>query len=221
MRHDWSSAWRKTMNYPRLTAALLAAVLIVGCSEQKAPTEATEDVLGNPSFNFTNGPESPGAIMRFQEHVSIVSWGEDFFVIQNMGVLDPAESPFCTLNFDDFDVFDIQIGMAALIKSEGTQHVYDLDSAGGELLRCITEGCESFCAAVQGPREAEGYGRIGINEGVSSATLKANGELQDLVNGGCARFHWVEKYVFPPGGSPKALVNNISLNHTGSTNCLD
>ncbi len=208
------------MDYRTLTTVLVGAALLVGCDEQTAPTETSEALRG-PSANFTNGPESPGIVFRFGRHISIVDWNEDFFVIQNMGVLDPAESPFCTGNFDDFDRFDFQLSMAVLIQSEGTQHVYDFDGVGADLAACVEDpDCENFCELVQGPRVAEGFGNIQINDNGISGTLKAQGTLHDLVNGGCARFTWVDKFVAPPGGTPHGFVD-ISLHHIASTSCLD
>lgn len=43
---------------------LLVASLAVGCTDETAPTAATEAVAG-PSFNFTNGPDNPGIVVRF------------------------------------------------------------------------------------------------------------------------------------------------------------
>ena len=44
---------------------LLVASLAVGCTDETAPTAATEAVAG-PSFNFTNGPDNPGASIVFR-----------------------------------------------------------------------------------------------------------------------------------------------------------
>lgn len=44
---------------------LLVASLAVGCTDETAPTAATEAVAG-PSFNFTNGPDNPGIVVRFE-----------------------------------------------------------------------------------------------------------------------------------------------------------
>lgn len=55
------------MNAVKIPAAVLAlAVLAVGCSEPNLPTESLRGIA-ETSFNFTNGPASPGpVIVRYE-----------------------------------------------------------------------------------------------------------------------------------------------------------
>lgn len=59
-------------------ALLLLAALVVGCSDQNAPTASTQTLL-NPLFNFMNGPDNPGksGVFRFESVVFVASTDPD------------------------------------------------------------------------------------------------------------------------------------------------
>jgi hypothetical protein len=80
---------------------LVGAALIVGCSEQNAPTES-RDALTNPTFNFSNGPDFAGIVER-GEFPNAVTW-PDFKNGMRVTIgLDMLE--FCA-DIIDFELWD-------------------------------------------------------------------------------------------------------------------
>jgi hypothetical protein len=67
-----STRLEESMIYRTLTAILVGAALIIGCTEQNAPTEP-QDALTNPTFNFSNAPDFSGIVTR-GEHTTLVTW---------------------------------------------------------------------------------------------------------------------------------------------------
>lgn len=99
-----------------------------------------------------------------------------------------------------------------------TQHVYDLDEGGGWFEQA------SLCDALQLPRLAQGTGSFRYTDndlpvsgnGADAFGWRAEGTLEDVVNGGRVRYNEEQTALFLPNGDFKGfLVENIFLTPIG------
>lgn len=208
----------------RFAALAVALSFIVGaCSEQNAPT-ATSEVSTPPSFNFINGPSTPGNSIVFRDGVPFLWLGtdpaRDLLSLNGLGVLDPTLSEFC-VGGSTFDIIEFQnVSDFRSVRDVGTyqnptQHIYEgLANWFGTL------NATGPCAAVSLPRVAEGIGDgfvttdnclFGCAGGANAFGWRAQGTLTDPNAGGRVRYTEEQLAVFQAGTFVGFVVENIRL----------
>jgi hypothetical protein len=225
------------MTYRILATALVFGALVVGCNDQDAPMES----ITEPSFDFMNGPPMPG-----NSHIYRYDWGlwylywdlpPVYVAVLGLGVDDPANSGFCdgspysTIHWQDLCPKDRTCDvLMSLGKARVTQHIYDYETFIDNYVWNGETWEFDYCAAVKGPRVAEGYGRLvdhytdlfGSETRAKNWGFSATGTLKDLVNGGCAHFSSDFRYLYKPDGTWAGWkVAKINLHHTNSSSCMD
>jgi hypothetical protein len=183
-----------------LTAALAGAALIIGCDEQKAPTEA----IPEPSFDWMNGPSAPGPVVLRWELTWVIAFhheDETYVVFYGLGALDPSESVFCGggTGFDLWAFQDINLPsgiFGSSSRSEVTTHIYAFDDYWDP-------GNATLCDRLISPRVAEGYAHVKYNDNdvivsgtrADAYSFRGDGILSDVANGGYTNYKGIHKYV--------------------------
>jgi hypothetical protein len=170
--------------------ALTAVLVAFGCTEAPTEPELT------PSFSFTNGPPTAGVVIRYEAGAILLFANGDGSLVAGLGLgsLDPNQSPICG-GGSNFDVLSLQeldnpsdVGIRHL-QAKVTVHVW-ADAA-------TFFSQPTFCDALNLPRLAEGFGTdMEWNNDfdrsrtrTNSFGVRAQGTLDDLVNGGTTQFN--------------------------------
>jgi len=222
------------MGSTRLIATILlglGAGVQFGCTDHDTPTAPAR-----PAYNFVNGPGNAGPyVVRVQGPFPP---GFGYFLIGidiarnrlsviGLGSLDPAQSSGCKPD-GAFSILDIQEVFtpsgAVKFLADGqtvTQHVYALDAGGGWLDVWNNTG---LCDALKLPRLAQGTGVFHYTESNLSLSGKApdsfgwraQGTLDDLVNGGQIRYQEEARLIFDQkSGSFRLFLDRILLSPVG------
>jgi hypothetical protein len=174
--------------------------------------------------------------MRYETDITTFEWDDDrtYVVAKGFGVADPAESQVCggdavdAVAWQDLCPRSGGEGCEILMwlgKADLSIHVYDFDSF---VAAARSSGSWSWCDGATSPRLAQGYG-VFMNTGNNfygtgtrsdSYRWKAQGTLEDLVDGGCARFLQQGHVLYLPDGSFHRQAIEISLHHIGSKACM-
>jgi hypothetical protein len=196
----------------------LATLLLLGCTEGKAPTEANPT---RPSDNFTNGPPTPGPlILRVREPDWFVFLFPDLRAQLTASVgIEERFSVFCepepiTIPPQDLQFLFSPTGrIAVLVQGRDMPVViYAGAIAGAD----VTEFCTHLATA---PIIATGTAHIVFNHhdlsSEASNGYRAQGTVELTGGGGQAHFSGVVKFVTTPDGSTRVLVSQVTLSPLG------
>jgi hypothetical protein len=196
----------------------IATLLLLGCTEGKAPTEAGDPTP--PSNNFTNGPPTPGPlVLRVHEPDWFVFLFPDLRanLTASVGIVERF-SAFCepgpiTIPPQDLQFLFSPTGRLALLLQARDMPV--LIYAGAIAGRDIDAFCTQLSTA---PIIASGTAHIVFNHHDlrtdASNGYRAQGIVQ-LAAGGQAHFSGVVKFVTTPDGSTHFLVSQVNLSPLG------
>jgi hypothetical protein len=189
----------------------LATLLLLGCTEGKAPTEADPTA----SKNFTNGPATPGPlILRLSEPDWFVFLFPDLEaqLTASVGMVERF-SEFCepapiTIPTEDLQLLFSPTGRLALLLQGREMPVIIYAGA-------INGSIEDYCAQLAtAPIVARGTAHIVFNHHdlrtEASNGYRAQGVVQ-FTAGGQARFNGVVKFVTTPDGNTRLLVSQVNL----------
>jgi hypothetical protein len=205
----------------RLAAPLVAAALVLSCTEKTAPTEAAP-YRPPVAFDFINGPASPGnsGIFRFQDVVFEITFDFNAGLVSVHGLLNTV-ADLCA-DLGEFDLMDLQLKPHSA--DEVNSLIVDRDSPV-QIMAIPPEGLgESFCADFSGApvlysgtatfRETDNNETPTGSEGgrANSFGWTSRGVLDDLVNGGQVRYsEEVRLLINPQTEEFTSLVENIRV----------
>lgn len=180
---------------------ILLPLLVVACTDVQSPA-----IDQQPQFNFSNGPPNPGNSVVLRGAGPAIWIGtdpaRDLVSVNSLGTLDPSQSFVCS-GTEGFDITEFQNAWSSggkrlnAVVQNPTQHIY----AG--IANFFSQ--PSFCDALSLPRVAEGIGdffRLGDNcngycdQNVATGSIRAQGTLSDLVNGGQTHYTEVQRGLF-------------------------
>jgi hypothetical protein len=202
----------------RLAVPLIAAALVLSCTEKTAPTEAAPS---SPpvAFDFINGPGSPGnsGIFRFQDVVFETTVDESAGLFSIHGLLNTV-ADLCA-GLGEFDLMDLQLKPhsaeevnSLIVDRESPVQIFALPAEG--------VSCESLSGApvlYSGTvtfRETDNNETPTGSEGgrANSFGWTSRGVLDDLVNGGQVRYsEEVRLLINPQTEEFRVLVSNIRV----------
>lgn len=168
-------------------ALMVLAALAVGCSEQRTPTESTE-TFTKPAFNFANGPDEAGIVVR-----TSIAGATEFFVADFdrmlLGVHDSDNSPLdcfgTPTEWTTLDIQDVLVSDATkeLLLTRDYVNVYEW-----------TGFPTIDCTLINDPTRHLAQGRVqfvlldndlnGPPPGANSWGFRSAGSLDNLMDGG-------------------------------------
>jgi hypothetical protein len=193
----------------------LTALILLGCAENKSPTEGGEI---DPTHNYTNGPPLPGPlILRLREPDWFVFLFPDLRaqLTASVGIVERF-SAFCepapiTIPVEDLQFIFSPTGRLALLLQglEMPVLIYEGAIPGGP------DDILDFCAQLAtAPIIARGTAHIVFNHrdlrSDASNGYRAQG-IVELVTGGQAHFSGVVKFVATPNAATRMLVSQVNL----------
>jgi hypothetical protein len=195
-------------------------LVVVACKAGVSPGVSSSALPSEPQFNFANGPESPGRVFRFS------IGGFFFFVWNNADLLAINSTNNAVLNFalqecaettalTPFDWQDVVTPEAVrtLVQAEES-YVYVFDWQP-EWFNPLPPTCQSLLDHLI----AQGRAKFQYNDndlfltgpGANAASLRSDGRLEDLLNGGVVHYHLNVHALFV-GDEFRILKKDIVLN---------
>jgi hypothetical protein len=198
-------------------APIIAVVSVLSCTERTAPPDAAP-----PSFDFINGPESPGnsGIFRSQDVVLEIAFDFDAGLVSVHGLTNSIADACNDLG--EFDLMDIQLKPHS--RDEVNSLIVDRESPV-QILAIPAEGLgESFCSDFSGApvlysgtvafRETDNNETPTGTEGgrANSFGWRAQGVVDDLRNGGQVHYSETVRFVINPQTEEfKVAVSKITI----------
>ena len=201
-------------------APVIAVVLVLSCTERTAPSDAAPPAPA-VSFDFLNGPDSPGnsGIFRFQDVVFEVTFDFNAGLI-SVHSLTNSIADLCN-DLGEFDLMDIQLKPHS--REEVNSLIVDRESPV-QILAFPPGGLgESFCSDFSGApvlysgtvafRETDNNETPTGTEGgrANSFGWRAQGVLDDLVNGGQVHYNEEVRLIISPRDEFKEAVSKITI----------
>lgn len=192
---------------------LFALALSVGCTDDNAPT-ASSEALPGPSFNFTNGPDVAGIVVRFSISglPGIIFFDPERLLISLHSSDDGLEGCGPATEFEALDfqrLFSPSGAIHQLLMTTDFVNVYDV--TGFPALDC------ALLTGATGRRLAAGRALFVATDNdifVSGPGAKAFGEgsaghLNNLVNDGAESlgYNIMRRFVIKPDGSFELLAS--------------
>jgi hypothetical protein len=202
-------------------APIIAVVLILSCTERTAPPDAAAPPTPPVSFDFLNGPDSPGnsGIFRFQDVIFEITFDFNAGLMSVHGLINSI-ADLCN-DLGEFDLMDIQLKPHS--RDEVNSLIVDRESPV-QILAIPPEGLgESLCADFSGApvlysgtvafRETDNNETLEGTEGgrANSFGWRAQGVLDDLVNGGHVRYNEELRFIISPRDEFKVAVSKIHI----------
>jgi hypothetical protein len=199
---------------------IIAVVLVLSCTDQTAPPDAAPPAPP-VSFDFLNGPDSPGnsGIFRFQDVVFEVTFDFKAGLI-SVHALTNSIADLCN-DLGEFDLSDIQLKPHS--REEVNSLIVDRESPV-QILAFPPGGLgESFCSDFSGApvlysgtvafRETDNNETATGTEGgrANSFGWRAQGVLDDLVNGGQVHYNEEVRFIISPRDEFKVAVSKIRV----------
>jgi len=201
-------------------APILAVVLVLSCTERTAPPDAAPPAPP-VSFDFLNGPDSPGnsGIFRFQDVIFEITFDFNAGLVSVHGLTNSIADACNDLG--EFDLMDIQLKPHS--REEVNSLIVDRESPV-QILAIPAEGLgESFCSDFSGVpvlysgtvafRETDNNETPTGTEGgrANSFGWRAQGVLDDLVNGGQVHYNEELRFIISPRDEFKVAVSTIRV----------
>jgi hypothetical protein len=194
-----------------LTTLIIAAAVAISCTERPGPTAAGS----RPSFDFINGPASPGnsGLFRFQDVEGTFAVDVNAGLISIHG-LQNTLADFC-IGLGQFDIMDFQI------KPQSTGDVNSLlldRSSSVQIVPLVPFNCAALSGAPVLYRGTASFHRTDNNFTLTPEGQRTNsfgwtseGVLDDLVNGGQVRYSEEVRRLLTPSGDFTVPVSRINV----------
>ena len=204
----------------RLATPLVAVALVLSCTKQTAPTE-TAAYAPSVSFDFSNGPASPGnsGIFRFQYEPFFFAFDQRARIFSVHG-LQNTIADLCA-GLHEVDLADVQ--QKPHSAGEINALIVDRESPV-QILAFAAEPTGDFCTDFSGApvlysgtvafRRIDNNQTLDGSEGgrANSFGWTSRGVLDDLVNGGQVSYsEEVRLLINPQTGEFRELVSNIRV----------
>lgn len=205
----------------------LSVGVLVACMQQDTVTTPAEQPRLAP--DFAQRPANSGPfIVRYESEgfLGDIFFGVDpvreLVSVNGLGALDPSQSTLCggSATLDILNFQEISTPSGAVVRAvqgkDVTQHIYDLNEGGNWF--DVFFG-QSPCAALSLPRLAQGTGNFRLHDNDVEITgeranafgWRAQGTLEDLVNGGRVHYTETQTAVQLRNGTFRFLVEKILL----------
>jgi hypothetical protein len=204
----------------RLAAPILAAALMVSCTDRTAPPDSASPA-STVAFDYLNGPGSPGnsGIFRFQDVRFDITFDFNAELISVHGLTNSI-ADLCN-DLGEFDLMDFQLRPHS--RAEVNSLIVDHE-AQVQILAFPPGGLgEGFCSDFSGApvlysgvaafhRTDNNFTETGSEGGrADSFGWTAQGVVEDLINGGQVHYNEEVRLILSPDGEFKEAVSKITI----------
>ncbi len=200
------------MGIPRISAAFfLLTAVAVSCTDQPVPTASSDLPTAGPSFNFTNGPEEAGIVVRFETDTAFLFVDFDRQILSLHSSDDGLRGCTAATAFEPLDVQQVFGGNGRVARLRLAQKnfvtVYDwtgfppincplLTNATGLLLAEGSSQLEEFDNDIEG-----GAGFPPFEEGANAFGFNSAGELTNVATGSSIGYRLHRTHLILPDGT--------------------